>query len=490
MKLLLASLIILHLSKIHEGRVIILKKFMDENFLLSNNTAIELYHNYAKNMPIIDYHCHLNPKEIFENKEFKNITEAWLYGDHYKWRAMRSNGIEEKYITGDANDYEKFMAWAKTMPMAIGNPLYHWTHLELQRFFGIHEQLSEKTAPDIWEKANALINEGGFGARELIKKSNVKAICTTDDPTDSLEYHIRLKEDKEFDINVLPTFRPDNGVEINKDGFKSWVEKLAQVIGRDISSYDEFLEALESRVRFFHEVGCRVSDHGLGSVTYAEASKEELAEIFAKALRGEIVTKDEENKHRTYTVQFLGKLYSELGWAMQIHMGALRNNNVKRFKNLGSDTGFDSVNDEQIAYPLSRLLDSLEAEDSLPKVILYNLNPKDNYVLGTMIGNFQGSEVPGKIQFGAAWWFLDNKQGMIDQMTAVANLGLLGRFIGMLTDSRSFLSYPRHEYFRRILCNLIGQWVENGELPDDMELLGSIVQGISYNNAKEYFGIV
>jgi glucuronate isomerase len=463
---------------------------MDENFLLSNDMAVELYHNYAKNMPIIDYHCHLNPKEIFENKKFKNITEAWLYGDHYKWRAMRSNGIEEKYITGDASDYEKFMAWAKTMPMAIGNPLYHWTHLELQRFFCIHEPLSEKTASDIWEKTNALISGDGFGARDLIKKSNVKAICTTDDPTDSLEYHIKLKEDNEFDVNVLPTFRPDNGVEINKDGFKSWVEKLGQVTGKEINSYDEFLEALKSRVIFFHEVGCRVADHGLSSLTYSEASKEELSEIFTKALKGEIVSEDEENKHRTSTIQFLGKLYSELGWAMQIHMGALRNNNIKRFKKLGPDTGFDSVNDEQIAYPISRLLDSLEVEDSLPKVILYNLNPKDNYVLGTMLGNFQGSEIPGKIQFGSAWWFLDNKKGMIEQMTTLANLGLLGRFIGMLTDSRSFLSYPRHEYFRRILCNLIGEWVENGEIPDDIELLGGIVQGISYNNAKEYFGII
>ncbi|NMM64831.1 glucuronate isomerase [Clostridium sp. P21] len=466
-----------------------MKKFMDENFLLVNNTAVNLYHNYAKEMPIIDYHCHLNPKEIYENKKFKNITEAWLYGDHYKWRVMRSNGIEEKYITGDASDYEKFMAWAKTMPMAIGNPLYHWTHLELQRFFQIYEPLSEKTAPVIWEKANELINGEDFGARNLIKKSNVKVICTTDDPTDSLEYHIKLKEDNQFDTKVLPTFRPDNGVEINKAGFNSWVEKLAQVVGKAINSYDEFLEALELRVRFFNSVGCRVSDHGLSSVTYMEASKKELAEIFARALNGEVVSKDEESKYRTYTILFLGKLYSELGWTMQIHMGALRNNNTKMFKRLGADIGFDSVNDEQIAYPLSRLLDSLEAENSLPKVILYNLNPKDNYVLGTMLGNFQGSEVPGKIQFGSAWWFLDNKQGMIDQMTALANLGLLSRFVGMLTDSRSFLSYPRHEYFRRILCNLIGEWVENGEIPEDVELLGDIVQNICYNNAKEYLDI-
>jgi glucuronate isomerase len=466
-----------------------MKKFMDDNFLLSNDTAVELFHNYAKGMPIIDYHCHLNPKEIYENKRFKNITEAWLYGDHYKWRAMRSNGIEEKYITGDADDYERFMAWAKTLPMAIGNTLYHWAHLELQRFFGIYEPLSEKTADAIWEKANVLLNSEGFGARDLIKKSNVKLICTTDDPADSLEYHIKLKECNDFGAKVLPTFRPDSGVEINKDGFGAWVRKLSKACGKDISDLDEFLEAMESRVRFFHTVGCRVSDHGLSSVTYTEASKEELAAIFAKGLKDEKVSSDEESKYRTFTIQFLGRLYSELGWAMQIHTGATRNNNTKMFRKLGADTGFDSVNDEQISVPLSRLLDSLEMENSLPKTILYNLNPKDNYVLGTMLGNFQGSEVPGKIQFGSGWWFIDNKDGMVNQMTALANLGLLGRFIGMLTDSRSFLSYPRHEYFRRIMCNLIGEWVENGEYPNDIELLGSIVQGISYNNAKEYFGI-
>lgn len=466
-----------------------MKKFMDDNFLLSNDTAVELFHNYAKEMPIIDYHCHLNPKEIYENKRFKNITEAWLYGDHYKWRAMRSNGIEEKYITGDASDYERFMAWAKTLPMAIGNPLYHWAHLELQRYFGIYEPLSEKTADAIWEKANAMLSGEGFGARDLIRKSNVKLICTTDDPADSLEYHLKLKECSDFGAKVLPTFRPDSGVEINKDGFDAWVGKLSKVCGKDISSFDDFLEALESRVRFFHTAGCRVSDHGLSSVTYAEASKEEIAGIFSKGLRGEKVSIEEESKYRTFTIQFLGRLYSELGWAMQIHMGATRNNNTKMFRKLGADTGFDSVNDEQISVPLSRLLDSLEVENTLPKTILYNLNPKDNYVLGTMLGNFQGSEVPGKIQFGSGWWFIDNREGMVNQMTALANLGLLGGFIGMLTDSRSFLSYPRHEYFRRIMCNLIGEWVENGEYPKDMAMLGSIVQGISYNNAKEYFGI-
>lgn len=466
-----------------------MKKFMDENFLLSNDTAINLYNSYAKDMPIIDYHCHLSPKEIFENKTFKNITEAWLYGDHYKWRAMRSNGIDEKYITGNASDYEKFMAWARTMPMAIGNPLYHWTHLELQRFFGIYEVLNEKTAPAIWEKVNGLLNGDGFGARDLITKSNVKALCTTDDPIDSLEYHIKLKADTGFGVKVLPAFRPDKGLQINKDTFIPWVDELQKVYKKDIKSYDEFLKALESRVRFFNEVGCRISDHGIDSIIYIEASKEEVSEIFTKSLSGQIVSCDEESKYKTYTLQFLGKLYSELNWTMQLHLAAQRNNNTKMLKQLGPDTGFDCINDEQVAYPISRLLDSLESDNCLPKTILYTLNPKDNYVLSTMIGNFQGTQVPGKMQFGAAWWFLDSKEGMIEQMKTLASTGLLSRFVGMLTDSRSFLSYTRHEYFRRILCNLIGEWVENGEFPDDIELLGNIVKGICYNNAKNYFGI-
>lgn len=466
-----------------------MKKFMDENFLLGNDTAVNLYHKYAKDMPIIDYHCHLNPKEIFENKRFKNITEVWLYGDHYKWRAMRSNGIDEKYITGDGTDYEKFIAWAKTLPMAIGNPLYHWTHLELQRFFGIYEVLNEKTAPEIWEKTNGLLNGEGFGARDLIKKSNVEIICTTDDPVDSLEYHLKLKECKDFDVKVLPAFRPDKGVNINKQTFVPWIEKLGQVSGKAINSYDEFIEALKGRINFFHSVGCRVSDHALDSVVYAEGSKEEVGKIFLKALKGETLTVEEVSKYKTDVLKFLGENYAKLGWTMQYHIAAMRDNNTKMFNKLGPDTGFDSINDESIAYPLSRILDSLEMEDLLPKTILYTLNPKDNFVLGTMLGNFQGTTAPGKIQFGSAWWFNDHKDGMIEQMKSLANLGLLSRFVGMLTDSRSFLSYTRHEYFRRILCNLIGEWVENGEYPNDMEFLGSIVKNISYNNAKEYFGM-
>lgn len=467
-----------------------LKKFMDENFLLSNQTAIDLYHKYAKDMPIIDYHCHIDPKEIYENKKFKNITEAWLYGDHYKWRAMRSNGIDEKYITGDGSDYDKFVAWSKTLPMAIGNPLYHWAHLELQRFFGIYDVIDEDTAPLIWEKANKLLNGEGFNVRDLIKKSNVKVICTTDDPTDTLEYHLKLKEDKSFDVKVLPTFRPDKGMEINAEGFASWVKNLEKVSKVKINSYDEFLKAFESRIEYFHLVGCRISDHGMNNtVLYSEVSKEEAEAIFEKGLEGNGVSLEEEKKYKTYTFRFLAKNYYKLGWTMQLHIAALRNNNTRMKEKLGADTGFDSINDESIAYSLSRLLDSLDRENSLPKTILYTLNPKDNYVLGTMLGNFQGDGIPGKIQFGSAWWFNDNKDGMIEQMKALANLGLLGRFVGMLTDSRSFLSYTRHEYFRRILCNLIGEWVENGEVPDNKKLLKKIVEGICYNNANEYFGI-
>jgi glucuronate isomerase len=467
-----------------------LKKFMDENFLLSNPTAIDLYHNYAKDMPIIDYHCHINPKEIYENKKFNNITEAWLYGDHYKWRAMRSNGVDEKYITGDGSDYEKFLAWSKTIPMAIGNPLYHWTHLELQRFFGIYDPLDEDTAPLIWKKANTLLSGDGFKVRDLIKKSKVEVICSTDDPIDTLEYHIKLKQDESFDVKVLPTFRPDKGMEINADGFVSWVKDLEKISEININGYDEFLQALESRIKFFHSVGCRISDHGINNtVVYAEVSKEEATAIFKKALDGKTLSIEEEKKYKTYTFRFVAKHYYDLGWTMQLHIAALRSNNTRMKEKLGTDTGFDSIDDKSVAYPLSRLLDSLEKENSLPKTILYTLNPKDNYVLGTMIGNFQGDGIPGKIQFGAAWWFNDNKDGMIEQMKALANLGLLGRFVGMLTDSRSFLSYTRHEYFRRIACNLIGEWVENGEVPGNEKLLKRIVQGICYNNANEYFGI-
>lgn len=461
--------------------------FMDDNFLLTNRTASVLYHDYAKQMPIIDYHCHLNPQEIYENKTYKNITEVWLYGDHYKWRAMRSCGVEEKYITGDASDFDKFLAYAKSVPMMIGNPLYHWSHLELRRFFGVYEIINERNAPVIWDKVNAQLNGGGFGARDLIAKSNVEVVCTTDDPADSLEYHLKLREENGVPFAVLPSFRPDKGLEINRKGFPEWVRKLEKVSGQPIGDYEQFLSALRARAEFFHSVGGRVSDHALDFVPYAEATLEEASAIFAKAMNGEAVSREEEEKYKTFTLLFLGKLYAELGWVMQYHMNAARNNNTRMFGKLGPDTGFDSMNDSRIAYPLSRLLDSLELENALPKTVLYSLNPAQNPIIASMIGNFQGGGIPGKLQFGSAWWFNDTKEGMLAQLKTLADMGVLGRFVGMLTDSRSFLSYPRHEYFRRILCNLIGEWAENGEVPDDMELLGTIVQNISYRNAKEYF---
>lgn len=464
-----------------------MKSFMDENFLLSNNIAVQLYHDFAKKMPIIDYHCHLSPKEIYENKKFKNITEVWLYGDHYKWRAMRANGIKEEYITGNASDYEKFLSWAKTVPMTIGNPLYHWTHLELRRFFGIEELLNEKTAAYIWEKANNMLNEESFSARNLIQKFNVEVICTTDDPVDSLEYHQKLKEEDNFSVKVLPSFRPDKGLEINRDGFLSWIQQLGEVTGISITSYSTFLQALRSRVEFFHSVGCRLSDHALDTVVYEETTTKEVETIFAKVLNGSKVDDCEEHKFKTLTLIYLGEMYAQFGWAMQFHMNALRNNNTKMYKILGPDTGYDCMNDSRIAVALVRLLDSLEQKGALPKTILYSLNPNDNHVIASIIGSFQGDGIPGKIQFGTAWWFNDTRDGMVAQMKTLANVGLLSRFIGMLTDSRSFLSYTRHEYFRRIVCNLIGEWVENGEVPNDMELLSHIVQRICYYNAKEYF---
>jgi glucuronate isomerase len=464
-----------------------MKSFMDENFLLNNETAVKLFHDYAKDMPIIDYHCHLSPKEIFENKSFRNITDAWLGGDHYKWRVMRALGVEEELITGNASDYDKFLAWAEAVPLLIGNPLYNWTHLELQRYFGINEILNKNSAPQIWEKVNERLNREDFRVRDLIKKSNVKVVCTTDDPIDSLEYHLQIKEDTNFDVSIVPGFRPDKGLEINRDGYGDWVGKLQEVSGTQIQTYADFLSALESRVRYFHSVGGRVSDHAIDTMVFAETTEEEVAQIFAEAIQGNKVSLENEQKYKTYTLKFLGKLYAELDWAMQFHINALRNNNTRMFNVLGPDTGYDAMNDGEIAKPLVRLLDLLDQENALPKTILYSLNPKDNHVITAMIGSFQGGGIPGKIQFGTAWWFNDTKDGMLDQMKSLANMGVFSRFIGMLTDSRSFLSYTRHEYFRRIVCNLIGEWVENGEVPNDLEQLGEIVQGISYNNAKDYF---
>lgn len=464
------------------------KKFMDENFLLQNETAVILYHEHAAEMPIIDYHCHLDPKEIAEDKKFKNITEIWLGGDHYKWRAMRINGVEEKYITGEADDREKFMKWAETMPYCIGNPLYHWTHLELRRYFGIDELLSPQNAESIWNRCNEMLADDSFSARELIKRSNVKALCTTDDPADTLEYHDQLASDKEFGVKVLPTFRPDMALNIDRPGFVQWVARLEKAVGRKIKGYPELRDALSERLDHFNSRGCRLSDHSLEPAVYAECSEEEASRIFEKAVTGGRLTAEEVSKFKTNLFTFLGARYSELGWVMQLHIGCMRNNNSRQFRLLGPDTGFDAIDDAVIARPLSRLLDSIDAAAGIPKTILYCLDPGGNEVLSTIAGCFQGGGIPGRIQFGSAWWFNDQLDGMKRQMTALASTGLLSRFVGMLTDSRSFLSYTRHEYFRRILCSIIGEWVENGEAPDDIGLLGKMVRDISYNNARDYFG--
>lgn len=465
-----------------------MKDFMNDDFLLENGTAVSLYHQYAKDMPIFDYHCHLSPKEIAENKQYRNITELWLGGDHYKWRAIRSNGIDEAYITGSASDKEKFLKWAETMPYCIGNPLYHWTHLELRRYFGINDLLSSETAESIWERCNQLLKSPEFTARSLIKRSNVKALCTTDDPVDTLEYHLMLAQDKSFDVKVLPTFRPDKAMNIEKPEFTQWLKKLEQASGFAIKCFEDLKKALEARIAFFHRAGCRISDHGLDPLVFLEGTESQADAVLVKALSGQALSQDEIALYKTQVLLFLGREYARMGWTMQLHMGTIRNSNTRMLKTLGPDTGFDTMGDWNLTVPLSKLLDALDQTQSLPKTILYSLNPRDNEAFGTLIGCFQGG-TPGKLQLGSAWWFNDQKDGMERQLIALANLGLLSRFVGMLTDSRSFLSYIRHEYFRRILCNILGKWVENGEAPNDMTLMGNMIQNICFNNAREYFGI-
>lgn len=466
-----------------------MKPFLDDNFLLQNEAAITLYHNYAKQMPIIDYHCHLSPQEIYENNSFNNLTEAWLAGDHYKWRIMRANGAVEELVTGgaDVTDYERFAAYAAALPQAIGNPLYHWSHLELQRYFDVKETINEANAPLIWKKVNEKLQTGQFRPRDLIAKSNVKVICTTDDPIDSLDYHKKIKELDNFDVQVLPSFRPDKVLEINKAGFEEWIAKLEQVTSRKLADYDELLAALAERIEYFNEAGCKVSDHGMDYVPYSETTKEQAAQIYARKLAGETISLEEEKQYKTYTFLFMAKLYAKHGWVMQLHMNPTRNNNTRMYAKLGADRGYDAINDAPVAAPLKGLLDSLEQEDLLPKTIVYSLNANDNEILAALIGCYQGGGVAGKMQLGSAWWFNDTKKGMIAQLESLANFGLLGQFVGMLTDSRSFLSFTRHEYFRRILCNLIGTWVEQGELPYDLDHLGKLVEGVCYYNAKNYF---
>ncbi|MBN2655917.1 MAG: glucuronate isomerase [Spirochaetales bacterium] len=468
-----------------------MKPFMDKDFLLETETARTLYHKYAAPMPIFDYHCHLPPGQIAENSRFHNLYEIWLTGDHYKWRAMRSFGIDEKYVTGDASPYEKFEAYARMIPYTIGNPLYHWTHLELQRYFNITTLLSEETAGEIWAEAERQLAEKPMGARDYLIRSHVKAVCTTDDPVDSLEYHTSILTEGDCPVKVLPTFRPDKALAFgNRGDFMIYMKKLSEVSGVKINKYDDLIEALENRHAYFHHLGGRLSDHALTTSIYAESTKDELEEIFKDLLLGvDPLTDIQVEKLQTAVLAELAKMNREKGWTMQIHMGALRNNNSAGLATLGPDTGFDSIADGPIAWKLSRFLDKVTSSGGLPKTILYVLNPSDNYTIGTMIGNFQDGRTAGKIQFGSGWWFNDQRDGMESQIKALANLGLLSKFVGMLTDSRSFLSFPRHEYFRRILCNILGNWVENGEYPDDEKRLGEIVEGICFKNAEQYFGI-
>ena len=464
-----------------------MKPFIHENFLLGNKTAIELYHKYSENQPIIDFHCHLSPAMIYEDRQFKNLTEAWLEGDHYKWRAMRTNGTNEKYCTGNASNSEKFMKWAETVPVTVGNPLYHWTHLELARYFNITDILSPSTAKGIYEKTSALLQTKEFSTRSIIRKMKVEVICTTDDPTDNLEHHLKLKDS--FEIPVLPTFRPDNVIKTeDPEKFKSYILKLELAGGNDISNYEALVEALDKRHKFFHEMGGRLSDHGIDRFYFATFTFAEIDRIFKNLLKGNPISLEDAEKYKTAVMLELCKMNHKRGWTQQFHVGAMRNNNARMFKQMGPDTGWDSIGAVQDPVKISKFLNELDNHDQLTKTILYNINPSDNEMMITMAGNFNDGSSAVKVQHGAAWWFLDQKSGMEKHLKDLEALGLLRRFIGMVTDSRSFLSYPRHEYFRRLVCNYVGEEVEKGLIPEEEELLKPLIEGISYRNAKEYFG--
>jgi glucuronate isomerase len=465
----------------------LMKNFLDENFLLQTETAQTLYHEFAKDMPIIDYHNHLLPDQIAQDKNFDNITQVWLYGDHYKWRAMRANGVDEYYITGAASDWEKFEKWAETVPYTLRNPLYHWTHLELQRYFDIHEVLSSANAKRIYDECNAKLQTKEYSVQGLLRKMNVKTLCTTDDPLDSLEFHQQIKNSN-AEVVVLPAFRPDKAM--NADdiaGLNTYIDKLADLTGAAIYSYETYLSALKSRHDYFAANGASVSDHGLEQIYAEDYTDEEITAIFLKIRNHETISLGENLKFKSAMLFQFALWDHEKGWVQQFHLGALRNNNDRLLASLGPDTGFDSIGDFPQGKALSKFLNKLDLNNKLAKTILYNLNPADNELMATMIGNYQDGTVAGKVQWGSGWWFLDQKQGMINQINALSNLGLLSQFVGMLTDSRSFLSYPRHEYFRRILCDLFGTDVENGELPYNKEWLGQVIQNICYNNAKTYF---
>ena len=458
--------------------------FLGEDFLLSNKTSRRLYHDFAAPQPILDYHCHLSPQDIAENRHFANLFEIWLEGDHYKWRAMRANGVPEKYITGDASPYEKFLAWARTVPYTLRNPLYHWTHLELQRYFGITDLLDENSASRIWERANASLNKE-LTAHAILQKFNVEALCTTDDPACDLNCHRRIADSK-LTTRVFPAFRPDKALAITHHESARWIQKLGQAANIDIRDFNAFLDALRKRHDDFHSLGCRLSDHGLDHCFATPCSDDAAAAIFTRARKNECVTEDERNQFASFMMLFFARLDTEKGWTKQLHLGARRNVNSAARRRIGPDSGFDTVGDFPQTAPLAAYLDLLSRENALPRMILYNVNPSDTFSFATLIGCFQGEDQPGKLQYGSAWWFLDQKQGITAQLEALSNVGLLSRFIGMVTDSRSFMSYPRHEYFRRILCDVVGRDVESGELPGDTALLQRLVADICYRNAKEY----
>lgn len=465
-----------------------MKAFMDKDFLLQSDTAKKLYHDYAERMPVLDYHCHLVPKEIAEDIHFKNITELWLGADHYKWRVMRSNGVDERYITGDAPDAEKFHEFAKALPRCIGNPMYHWCHLELQRYFGIYETLSEKNWKKIYDTCNEILQRPEMSAKQLIKMSNVTLVCTTDDPVDDLRYHEMIAEDKKFRVQVLPAWRPDLVMCPEKEGFTDYIKKLSEVSGVKVKDFKTLKKALVSRLDYFAERGCCVSDHGLDYAEFRMVSEKEMEALTKRSIAGETLSLEELLQYKTMVMLFLGAEYKKRDWVMQLHYGARRENNDIVFESAGANAGIDCINPNGFQADVADFMNELNKNGNLPKTIIYSLNPTDNALIGTMIGCFQGDGVRGKIQQGAAWWFNDHKYGMVEHMNSLASLGLLGNFIGMLTDSRSFISYPRHEYFRRIFCNYVGNLVENGEYPEDYEQLGRIVRDVSYYNAVNYFG--
>jgi glucuronate isomerase len=465
-----------------------MKSFLDENFLLQTETAKKLFHGYAEDMPVIDYHCHLPVQQIADDINFENLTQIWLYGDHYKWRAMRTNGIDESYITGGKSDFEKFVKWAETVPYTLRNPLYHWTHLELQRYFDVHELLTPDSAKKIYDDCTQKLQAKEYSVKNLLRKMNVQVVCTTDDPTDNLELHQKIKDDG-FEIKVLPAFRPDKAMNVDDVGeFNLYIEKLENASGLSVTSYQSYLDALKQRHDFFAAMGCSVSDHGMENMHAEDYTDDEIIAVFNKTRNGRELTLGERAKFKSAMLYVFAIWDHEKNWVQQFHLGALRNNNIRLLESCGPDTGWDSVGDFQQAKTLAKFLGRLDSTNQLTKTILYNLNPADNELMATMAGNFNDGSIPGKIQFGSAWWFLDQKDGMTKQMNALSNMGLISRFVGMITDSRSFLSYPRHEYFRRLLCNLFGEEIENGELPNDLEWTGKIISDISYYNAKTYFG--